>query len=159
MCIRWWRRLATFLEKQVPSDGDLKRLFSNSIQHKYMLQKKKSRSKRYLQQLLMDDPGYKNAQTVTLKVKQPPQSAACRNCRFPVMPGELCFQMDGVLTVEYQTERVVDDRKYYFHANHCVTSSLPPWTNMRKPSHFTVSPEVTETQTNGVLQHCTLAKL
>ena len=107
--------------------------------------------------MLMNDSRYNNEQYVILTIKGEPYPATCRHCRKAVDPGTLCFRIQGALAVDYISKNVVE-RAFYYHGNHCVTSSQPIWTNIRKPTVFDVSDEVSNAQILFIENSCILVR-
>ena len=113
------------------------------------------KSKLPYKDILMNDDRYKNKQSTILTIKGEPHEATCRHCKHTITPGTLCFRIEGTICVEYKTKNVVE-KSLYYHASNCITSSQPIWTNVRKPTCFEVSPDVTDLQIQQAKNNCSL---
>ena len=109
------------------------------------------------QNTLKKDIRYNQVQKTVLMIKGEPFDALCRHCKDPISPGMLCFRVEGVLTVDFGTDKVIE-KNLYFHATYCVTSSQPVWTNIRKPTVFEISSDVTKQQLQHAKNHCDLVQ-
>ena len=115
----------------------------------------KRKKKSVYKDLLKKDPRYSNEQKTFLLIKGSPHEATCRNCSSTITPGMLCFRIEGALVIDYVTDLVVEKNLYY-HPNHCVTSGQPFWSNVKKPTSFEVSADVTDEQIQKTLENCNL---
>ena len=84
--------------------------------------------------------------------KKDKRSAKCIKCRQSIARGTNCFVIDGALNVPYNSERAVEHKVYSCPT--CILGVSPPSTNIRPPTRFQASEEMTEQECQMIETTC-----
>ena len=102
--------------------------------------------------LLQSDQRFNDKQTVTL-LKKIGRQAKCRTCRTDILPQSTCFSVEGASTVLFESDKTIV-QIFYFCAGPCIISTSPPWTNIRLPTHFSASQDISEEECRQIEGIC-----
>ena len=135
-------------------DAALKALLRKQILAKY-LQKNERKTKKQFDEILMASGKYNNVQT-TLLHKKTTKSAKCTKCKITITRCTNCFVVDDALTVPFNSGKAAPQNFYFCAEPACVLSVPPPWTNIRLPTRFRASHEITDEEREAIQLNCKL---
>ena len=146
------QNLGNSLRSRYLADSELETLKSRQVGAHFLCKEGVKKTRRQFLNILQNNARYNDTQSVMLHRKVG-HSADCRSCRACVRPGTMCFVLEGALSVIYKTD-TARVQKFYFCAGPCLSSPPPPWTNIRVPSYFSASGDVTEQERRLVEDAC-----